>query len=157
MKYYIKQYFIVFISCNFGIMGAALADPESEQDALELNGSDCIWVHSIRDYTPLDAKHLLIWAGRDKPYLVRLVQQSRDMKTGYAMSVQSRDGQLCPYGGDALIFGMAPAYPVRIRSIDRLTVDQANDILARFGKRPDTEPTTPAPRELKGADVEELD
>ena len=73
------------------------------------------------------------------------------------MGVKSRDDRLCPYGGDALVFGSFDPYPARVSSISRITKEQAEELLVRHGKKDTGEPQAPAPKEVKGADVEELD
>lgn len=134
------------------------ADEDSDaSDDLNYNGSDCIWIRSIRDYTPLDDKTLLIWGGTRKPYYVRLVFPARDMSSAIGIGVDSRDDRLCPYGGDGLKFGRFDPIPVGIRSISKLTMEQADAILVRYGKQEGSEPTTPEPRDVEGAEVEELD
>jgi len=79
------------------------------------------------------------------------------MQSGIAMRVESRDDRLCPYGGDSLVFSRHETFPVTVRSISRITKDQAEDILVRYSKKETGEPQTPAPKEVKGAEVEELD
>ncbi len=131
-------------------------DSEAEID-VDFNGSDCIWIRSIRDYTPLDDRTLLIWSGVSRPYFVRLHTATHDMRSGIAMKLVSRDDRLCPYGGDGLIFGSYETFPATVRSISRITKDQAEDMMVRYGKKESGEPQTPAPREVEGAEVEELD
>jgi hypothetical protein len=132
-------------------------DDSGHESDLDFNGSDCIWIRSIRDYTPLDDRTLLIWSGVSRPYFVRLNTASHEMRSGIAMRVESRDDRLCPYGGDGLIFSRYETFPVTVRSISRITKDQAEDIMVRYGKKDSGEPQTPAPKEVDGAEVEELD
>jgi hypothetical protein len=124
---------------------------------VDYNGSDCIWIRSIRDYTPLDDQTLLIWESSKRPYYVRLQQRSFEMRSAIGMSVDSRDDRLCPYGGDGLVFGSFDPRPLGVRSISRITVEQADEFMVRYGKKDAGEPTTPAPQDVEGADVEELD
>jgi hypothetical protein len=98
----------------------------------------------------------LIWEGSNKPYFVRLTTSARDMDSGISISVQSRDDRLCPYGGDGIIFSRFESRPVTIRSITRITKEQAEDIKVQYGKSEPVEPQTPAPKEVEGAEVEEL-
>ncbi len=69
----------------------------------------------------------------------------------------SRDDRLCPYGGDALVFGSAGRDSARIASIRRIRPEQADWLLVRFGKKDPAEEQTPAPEPLESAEVEELD
>ncbi len=156
MKTLLLQMITFVILCStVSIVQAGNDDSGTEKD-LDFNGSDCIWIRSIRDYTPLDNRTLLIWGGSNRPYFVRMTTTSREMDTGIGIAVHSRDDRLCPYGGDGLIFSTFDPRPVSILSITRITKEQAEDILVRYGKRDTGEPQTPAPKEVEGAEVEEL-
>jgi len=150
----------IIIGTCLGSLSATAAQAErrsGDPDDVDYHGSDCIWIRSIRDYSPLDDETLLIWAGSNRPYLVRLTQRSMDMRSTFGMSVISRDEQLCPYGGDGLKFGALESFPASVRAIDRITPDQADQLLVRYGKKAGSEPPSAAPREVEGAEVEELD
>ena len=156
MKNLLLQILIAFISCSLVTTVHADNDESEPEKDLNLNGSDCIWIRSIRDYTPLDDRTLLIWGGAKQPYFVRLSSPAWDMDHGMGLMFHSRDDNLCPYGGDGLIFSRMEQRPATIRSITRVTKEQAEDILVRYGKRDAAEPQTPAPKEVEGAEVEEL-
>ena len=146
---------VVILSITGGVVAAENKHSEEESD-LDYNGSDCIWVRSIRDYKPLDDRTLLIYSG-SRPYFVRLASPSREMRSTSSMVVDSRDDRLCPYGGDGLIFGRFDPYPVRVRSINRISKEQENQLLVRYGKDKSREPQAPVARDVEGAEVEELD
>jgi uncharacterized protein DUF6491 len=156
MKKLLLPWLMAVLSSSIG--GAVRADNDDSEDLKDLDsiGSDCIWVRSIRDYTPLDDRTLLIWGGSNRPYFVRLTTPSWEMDTGIGLAVHSRDDRLCPYGGDGLVFGSFEPRPVPVRSIIRISKEQAEDILVRYGKRDSDEPQTPEPQEVEGAEVEEL-
>ena len=157
MKNLLLQLFIAAFLCSTASpVTSGNNDSRVEKD-LDFNGSDCIWIRSIRDYTPLDDRTLLIWSGVSQPYFVRLHTATHDMRSGIAMKLVSRDDRLCPYGGDGLVFGSYETFPATVRSISRLTKDQAEDMMVRYGKKESGEPQTPAPKEVEGAEVEELD
>jgi hypothetical protein len=123
-------------------------------DLIQTSGMDCISISTIRDYTPLTDSHVILWA-TGRPYLVRLFSPSSDLKTGFRLSFSSRDDQLCPYGGDEIVFdGIGFPGGQRIASIKRLTKDQAESLKACYGGGKDETP--PEPREVEGAKVEEL-
>jgi hypothetical protein len=112
-KSILKQILTVIISCILLSISATAEEQDKLPEDLDLHGSDCIWIRTIRDYTPLSNESLLIHA--------------------FA-------------GGEA-----------RILSISRLTPDQVEMLLIRYGKKEpvDTEEDS-APPEVKGAEVEEL-
>jgi hypothetical protein len=156
MKTLLIQFVMAVYLCSTVSIAKAENDDSQVEKDLDFNGSDCIWIRSIRDYTPLDSRTLLIWGGSARPYFVRMSTSSREMDTGIGIAVHSRDDRLCPYGGDGLIFSTFDPRPVTILSITRITKEQAEDILVRYGKRETDEPQTPAPKEVDGAEVEEL-
>lgn len=155
-KYVILQLSILLISGNtLALSTTETGNSDGDRD-IDFHGSDCIWIRSIRDYKPLDDRSLLIWSG-SRPYYVSLVSRSLEMRSAFRMSVDSRDDRLCPYGGDGLNFGGLSRSPSRVRAISRISKDQAEELLVRYGKKDAGEPQTPAPKEIKGADVAELD
>jgi hypothetical protein len=128
-KSILKQILTVIISCILLSISATAEEQDKLPEDLDLHGSDCIWIRTIRDYTPLSNESLLIHA----------------------------DDNLCPYGGDSIIFDRFAGGEARILSISRLTPDQVEMLLIRYGKKEpvDTEEDS-APPEVKGAEVEEL-
>ena len=134
--------------------------PEAEDSLgrdLDFRGSDCIWIRTIRDYTPLDDQHLLIRGSGRRAYFVALNRPTFEMRGAFSLGFESRDDQLCPYGGDAIVFGGNAREMVNVRSISRLTAEQEEQLLIRYGKRDPAETEIPAkPGNVKGAEVEEL-
>jgi hypothetical protein len=98
---------------------------------------------------------LLIEAAGKRNYLVTLAISSFELRSAFRLATQSRDDWLCPYGGDRIVFDGHGEGPISIRSISRLTAEQTEDLLIRFGKKEPPEQERPAP-ELEGAEVEEL-
>lgn len=124
---------------------------------LNYRGSDCILIRSVRDYTPLDNQHLLIRGPGRRAYFVTLFRPTFEMRGSFSLRFDSRDDQLCPFGGDAIVFGSFGDDRVPVQSISRLSADQEEQILIRYGKKELPESETPAePVEVKPARVEEL-
>lgn len=156
MKMFLKQIFIATISSALCVIVVS-ADPNSPgRKDLDLRGSDCILIRTIRDYTPLDDRHLLIWGAAKRGYFVSLTRPAFGMRSSFRLGFSSRDDQLCPYGGDAVVLGEMPHEQVRVRSISRVDEEQAEELLIRFGKREPTGDRTPEPANVEGAEVEEL-
>ena len=155
-KYLIKQVLIVFISSIALSAFAAAAEEEDPPEDLDLRGSDCISIRLIRDYTPLSRDSLLIHASAKRSYFVTLFSPRFGMNSSFQLATRSRDDRLCPYGGDALIFGSFQGDEARIRSIKRLNPGQLEQVLIRYGKKEPADKPDPAPPEVKGAEVEEL-
>jgi hypothetical protein len=105
----------------------------------------------------LDDRHLLIRGTGNRNYLVTLLHRSFDLKSSIGLGFSSRDDQLCPYGGDAIVLEGLGREKVGIRAISQVDDEQADELLGRFGKKVPKEQMTPATKPVKGADVEELD
>jgi hypothetical protein len=155
-KYLIKQIFTVFISCALLSISVAAEEADKLPEDLDLNGSDCIWIRTIRDYTPLSRDSLLIHASAKRSYFVRLLAPNFGLKSSFQLGTRSRDDRLCPYGGDSIIFDRFSGGEARIHSISRVTPEQVEQLMIRYGKKDPGDIQDPAPPEVKGAEVEEL-
>ena len=146
----------------FSLSGCATSDPagaraRSEPADLNFRGSDCILIRTIRDYSPLDDQHLLIHGPSKRAFFVTLFRPTFEMRGSFSIQFESRDGQLCPFGGDAVVFGGFANERVSIQAISRITPDQEEQLLIRYGKKDAPELETPVkPAPVKGAEVEEL-
>lgn len=157
MKTLIKQWLtlsslsVLLISC------AGVQEDSGLGKDIDFSGSDCISIRTIRDYTPLDRSTLLMEGSGNRNYLVTLVSPSFELRSAFRLGFSSRDEWLCPYGGDRIVFegGMA-GDDVMIRGISRVTSEQADELLIRYGKKEPDEQKDQAPPEVKGAEVEEL-
>jgi hypothetical protein len=152
MKPYIKQLFILFyLSVLIGCAGTP-ADDLREPSARE----DCIHGPSIRGYTVLDERNLIVDAGRRSYHLV-LQRRAWGLKNSWRVGFDSTTGRVCA-GFDELVFeNHLDGESIRIESIRLLTPEEEEHLLIRFGKREPEIEYTPPPQEVKGADVEELD
>ena len=156
LKNYIKQLFtILFLSYILASCATAERESRTPRDLTE-TGSDCISIRTIRDYTPLDRSRLLIEGGGKRLYYVTLVVSSFQLRSSHQIGVDSRDAWLCPYGGDRLVFSTFGDASASIRGITRITPDQAEELLYRYGKKERPELQNPIPPKLDGAEVEEL-
>lgn len=126
---------------------------------LDFRGSDCILIRTIRDYTPLDRENLLVRGPGRRAYFVTLVRPAIDMRGSIGFRVDSRDDRLCPYGGDSLVFGSFGNDRVTVRAISRLSQEQEEQLLIRYGldgRDESATPVAPDPEKVKAAEVEEL-
>lgn len=154
---FIKQTVIAVLSFFTLITYADDRDELARVSSEYGTGSDCIWLRTVRDYAALDDRHLLIRASGKRNYLVTLLHRSLDLRSSMGLGFSSRDDQLCPYGGDAIVVEGLSRETVGIRAISRVDDEQADELMVRFGKKGPDEQMTPAPKPVKGADVEELD
>ena len=157
MKSVRKQLLISLTSCSLLISCASTGEQNQLGDDVDYSGSDCISIRTIRDYTELDKSNLLIDGGGRRTYLVTLLHPSIELRSSFGIGFSSRDQWLCPYGGDEIVLQGAGNTHVRIRSISRLSPQQVDDILVRYGKKEPGLEHDPVPaEEVEGAEVEEL-
>lgn len=138
---------------------AACAGTGEERTAeardIDYHGSDCILISTIRDYRTLDDRNLLIYGPANRAYFVTLFRPSFELRSSFQLGFSSRDDQLCPYGGDAIVVGGLTPEEVGIQSISRVDEQQVEQLLVRYGKKKLSGPQTPEPGKVKGAEVEE--
>ena len=116
-KRLLKQVVTVVISSATLSIAALAGEQTGPPEDLDLNGSDCILIPTIRDYTPLSRESLLIHASGKRSYFVRLFSPRFGLDSSFQLATKSRDDRLCPYGGDSIIFDTLPGGEARIRSI----------------------------------------
>ena len=118
--------------------------------------SDCIRGPSIRGYRVLDERNLIIDAGRRSYHLV-LQRRAWGLNSSLGIAFDSTTSRICA-GFDEMVFdGHLDGESIRIESIRELTPEEEEHLLIRFGKKEPEIEYTPPPRDVKGADVEELD
>jgi len=153
----LKKQILTILTSSLLLSACASVDKQNDLGRdIDYNGSDCISIRTIRDYTPLDDRSLLIEGSGKRSYFVTLQISSFELRSSQQMAFSSRDDWLCPYGGDEIIFGGISHVGAGIRSISRLTEEQAEELLIRYGKIDPGEEQDPEPREIEGAEVEEL-
>jgi hypothetical protein len=124
---------------------------------IDYHGSDCIFIRTIRDYSELDDQNLLIWGPGKRAYYVTLFRPSFELRSSFQLGFDSRDDQLCPFGGDQVVVGGLNREAIGIQSISEVSEEQAEQLLIRYGRKEPAEQQAPPPKEVKGAEVEELD
>ena len=157
----IKSLFFQFVTAIILSACSSTGDkpgsPERTAADLDFRGSDCILIRTVRDYTPLDSQHLLIRGPGRRGYFVTLSRPTFEMRGAMGLRFDSRDEQLCPFGGDSIVFGGMAEERVPIQFISRLTAEQEEYLMIRYGQKQPVELQTPKePAEVKGAEVEEL-
>jgi hypothetical protein len=156
LKTKLLQSVIVTSSCVIASCASTGSGETGSTGDVDYRGNDCILISTIRDYTPLDDHNLLIWGPAKRGYLVTLVRSSFDLRSSFRMGFSSRDDQLCPYGGDGIVVGSLSRDTIGIRAISRVSEEQADQLLIRYGRKEPAEQQAPAPEDVKGAEVEEL-
>jgi hypothetical protein len=155
-KYYSNRVIALLASCAISACASTDGPASASDGDIDYRGSDCILISTIRDYTPLDDSNLLIYGPAKRAYFVSLVHSAFELRSSFQLQFSSRDDQLCPYGGDGIVFGSFGHEEVGIRAISRVSEEQADQLLIRYGRKEPAEQQAPAPEDVKGAEVEEL-
>jgi len=152
-----KQIFVMIISCSLIACAGASTDENGSAEDDSGQRRDCIFRSSIRGYKVLDDSNLIVDAGGRRTYHVVLVRRAHGLVSSRGIGFESPTGRVCAGFGEVHISGFNDSDKVRIDRIQALSPEEHEDLLIRYGKKkPETE-QMPAPQEVKGADIEELD
>ena len=157
IKIVIKQNFIVLLLST--LLGCASSNSvDSEVAGGEVSGrADCISQGSIRDYRVLDESNLMVTERASRKYHVELGRRAYGLRASRAIGFESDSSRICGRFDDLVFDGNFGTEKVPIASIRRLTPEQEEDLLIRFGIiKPEYEQPR-QPVEVQGAEVEELD
>jgi len=152
---HVKQLIITVTSCCLiGCAGASeQLDPASDEDTSRRN--DCIHEPSIRGYTVLDEQNLIIEASGSRAYHVVLRRRAHDLKRSHGIWFKATTSRVCA-GFDSIEYDGSMGIN-RIDAIRELTKEEEEHLLIRYGRKEPEIKHTPAPHEVEGAEVEELD
>lgn len=155
----LKQLVIILISSL--LLACASTTEEGDQATEERvsRGNDCIHRPSIRGYTVLDEQNLIIEASGRRNYHVILRRRAHGLRHSLYIDFETTTNRVCA-GFDGIKYddGMSGRFgAIPIRSIQELTEEDHEHLLIQYGKKEPEIEQTPAPQEVKGAEVEELD
>ena len=116
---------------------ASTGGGEGSQGRLDTDGrvaSDCILSRTIRDFTTLDERNLILDAPGSRAYHVVLATPSFSLESEYTIGLIDRDGdgRICPYGRDRVLIDGPLREQVSIRSIEQITEDEVEALRVRF-------------------------
>lgn len=153
----LKHIFIMFISCGLFACASSDSGAPAAADEGSRRGSDCISQGTIRDYTALDDSNLIVRGSGKRHYHVELSRPAFGLKSAWQLGFDSRSGQICSSFSDLIIGDSFGGERIRIASVRRLTPEDEEDLLIRFGKIKPEQEQPRAPEPVEGAEVEELD
>ncbi len=147
----------IVIAISLSVL-AACAATDTGEEPREGSRSDCIYGSSIRGYTVLDESNLIVSASGRREYHVTLRRRAHGLNSSWAIAFDSTTSRICE-GFSDLIFEshFDRKEKIRIATIRQINEEEKEDLLIRFGKRKPEIEQTPAPSEVEGAEVEELD
>ena len=153
----IKQYFIILFSSV--LLACAGSDTAYYGDNEGAGGgrTDCIMRSSIRGYTVLDESNLIIEASGRSNYHVGLRRPARGIKSTWAIAFDSPSSRVCAGFSEVIFQDHMDDESITIASIRKLSPEEREGLLIHYGKKKPEIEQTPAPQEVKGAEVEELD
>jgi len=153
----IKQMVILTISSI--LLACAGSDVASDGDIEGASGgrTDCIFRSSIRGYSVLNESNLIIEGTGRSNYHVVLQRPARGIRSTWAIGFDSPSSRVCAGFSEVIFQGHMDNESIRIASIRKLIPEEHEYLLIQFGKKKPEIEQTPVPREVKGAEVEELD
>ena len=153
----LKQRFILIISSSLLACAGHGEAVDGDESAPRSGRTDCISSGTIRDYRVLDDANLVVSGSGNRKYHVTLTRRAIGLRSSWKIGFKSTTGQICASFDELVVDdGMGPER-IRIAAIRRLTPDDYETLLVRFGKiEPEIE-QPPAPRSVESAEVEELD
>ena len=104
---------------------------EEEAGRYAKGGNQCIFFRRLRDWEPLNDTNLIVWTpSRNSPYHIQLAQHCRGLRFTVSLGFFSRDSNLCPFGGDAVVVDRGAGVPQRcsIARITKLTAEAVESL-----------------------------
>ena len=150
---YLKQ--IVIVICLSALVACAGTDERPDGEPKRFH--DCIHEPSIRGYRVLDEQNLLVDGSGRRSYHVVLWRRAHGISSSWGIGFKSLGSMICGGNSEVVFKGHFDGESIRITSIRKLTPEEEEDLLIRFGKKEPEIKQTPAPQEVEGAEVEELD
>lgn len=154
---HIKQVVIAITSCV--IVGCATPNEGSEVAASDDSErrADCIFRSSIRGYSVLDDANLIVDGSGRRKYHVALSRRAQGLRSSRGIDFNSPTSRVCAGFSEVIFAGSFGNESVRIESIRELSPEEHEYLLIQYGKKEPEIKQTPVPREVEGAEVEELD
>ena len=148
----IKQ--LVIIVSLSSLVACAASGPASDRPVS--SGSDCIYQSSIRGYSVLDDSNLIVSASGRRNYHVTLHRRAYGLRSTWGIVFDSPSSRICASFSSVVFDGHFDGESIRIASIREISPEEEEDLLIRYGKKEPEIKQTPVPREVEGAEVEEL-
>ncbi|MGD8324806.1 MAG: DUF6491 family protein [Gammaproteobacteria bacterium] len=108
---------------------------QARLDGGDGRASDCIFSSSIRDFTALDNRNLILDAPGSRAYHVVLTMPSMNLESEFRIGVVDRDGdrRICPFGRDRILIDGPLREELSIRSIRQIDEEDVEALKVEFG------------------------
>ena len=153
----LKQLSIAVISCGLVACSSQIDAPDDDEVEAKTGRTDCIFRSSIRGYSVLDESNLVIEGSGRHFYHVVLRRRAHGIKSTWAIGFDSPTSRVCAGFSEVVFQDTVSMDSIGIMSIRELSPEDHEYLLIQFGKKQPEIEHTPAPREVEGAEVEELD
>jgi len=152
-----KQSLIVVFLCSLVACATGENRPDEGLEDEYQAGSDCISQGSIRDYTVLDDANLIISERPKRNFHVVLSRRAYGLRSSWRIGFSSPTSRICAGFSEIIADDGFGPEKIRIASIRRLTPEDEEELLVRFGKKEPEHEQPRQPDDVTGAEVEELD
>ena len=105
----------------------------------------------------LDDSSLIIEASARRSYHMTLRRRAYGLSSTWGIGFKTPTGRVCAGFSEIVFESPMENDSIRIASIRELNKDELETLLIQYGKKEPEVKQTPAPREVPGAEVEELD
>jgi len=157
MKILFKQLLIIISSSSLVACASAPEAASEASEPVESSRSDCIYEGTIRDYTVLDDANLIVTATARRKYHIVLMRRAFGLRGSWHIGFTSPTNSICAGFSEVVVDDNMGPERIRIRSIRRLSADEADNLLIQYGKKKPEIEQTPTPEPVESAEVEELD
>ncbi|MDJ0794404.1 MAG: DUF6491 family protein [Woeseiaceae bacterium] len=153
----------IVIALSLSALAGCAGTAEQSDDATSEDRDwrdDCIYQPSVRGYRVLDAQNLLVDAAGRRTYHVVLRRKAYELRSSMGIAFKSTSSRVCEDFSEIVFrdnMFERSFESIRIRTIRLLTPEEEEHLLIQFGKKEPEIEQTPAPEDVKGAEVEELD
>jgi hypothetical protein len=152
-----KQIIVIATSSVLLACASTKGAPDAVKSGATSGRPDCIFQSSIRGYSVLDESNIIVEASGRRNYHVALRRRAHGVRSARKISFDSPTGRVCANFSEVIFYGQSDNGPIRIASIRELSPEDHEDLLIQYGKKEPEIEQTPVRREVKGAEVEELD
>jgi hypothetical protein len=156
-KHVLKQCIIILFSSSLAACAGPSKPVELAADVGESRGRDCISQSSIRDYQVLDDSNLIVTAAVKRKYHVILSRRAFGLQSTWKIGFRSPTGMICPNSGELVLDDGMGVDRIHVRSVRKVTPDELDELLIRFGKKEPEFEQAPVTEDVDGAEVVELD
>ncbi|MGI9272729.1 MAG: DUF6491 family protein [Woeseiaceae bacterium] len=154
-----KKLFVFLVSGLLVACAGSTGAPDGQPEANDGRGGEsCISETRIRGFRVLDEVNLVISETLRRHYHVVLQRRAWGLRSSTPITLDSPTKSVCAGVGELVYVGNTKKLErIRIRQITELNNEEYEDLLIRWGLLEPEVETKPEPKEVEGADTEELE